>query len=226
MRVICPEDAPAPAAVAAAVARMLGADRVSTEKDAVAAAGEPDVAAIAISADAGTALRLSQAVRKPVVVVAPGVRTARIHRLLVPLDGSREGSAAIADVLRTATDVELVLAHVHRRDAVPPFEDQPAHESAAWTREFARRWAPGRVDPRVVIRVGRPGRRLVEAVQESRADLVVLSWGGDLRRGRAVVVRRLLADAGVPVLLIRAAPRPSAVDHRCARGHPGVASRP
>ena len=42
---------------------------------------------------------------------------------------------------------------------------------------------------------------ILDILRRSHCDLVALGWSQDLARGRAAVVRRMLAESPVPVLL-------------------------
>lgn len=183
----------------------------------VAAARHPDVVAVVIGArgthrgprPAGhAALEVITRVSKPVVVVPPQSAATPIARLLTPLEGTDESSQAIAATLAQAArrDLEIVALHVHRPEAVPPFQDQPHHEHHAWTREFSTRFvAPPRRHITVVQRVGAAADHLVPVARDTHADLIALGWSQDLSPGRAHVVREALANSSIPVLLVRTA---------------------
>jgi Universal stress protein family len=179
-----------------------------------AAAGK-DVAAVVIGArgtpadtrPAGsTALELITVLRKPVVVVPPAAVPGRqIESLLVPLDGTTASAAALREVVELASSAErlVVVAHVHEKRSLPAFSDQLPHEVRAWTEEFLARYCPTATDATFESRVedGKPDEHVLDILRRTRCDLVALGWSQDLARGRAAVVRRMLADSPVPVLL-------------------------
>jgi len=57
------------------------------------------------------------------------------------------------------------------------------------------------IDATLELRVGEPREHVLDICRHSGCDLVALDWSQDLGRGCAAIVRRMLADAAVPVLL-------------------------
>jgi nucleotide-binding universal stress UspA family protein len=152
------------------------------------------------------ALELITSIAKPLLVVPPQARPPfRLRRALVPLDGTRAAADAldrVADLVRNA-EIEVVALHVHEAAAVPPFSDQPQHETAAWCTEFLARHVP-ELDTagRLELRVGVPRESVLDVAAEVEADLIALGWSQDLSPGRAAVVREALTRSTVPVLLV------------------------
>jgi nucleotide-binding universal stress UspA family protein len=149
---------------------------------------------------------------KRVVVIPPGAAAPRsVHRLLVPLDGTR----ATMNILERGgvappADVEAVLLHVH--ETVPMFTNQAHHEFPAWSTEFVRRYCPPGMRPSgLQVRVGVPADEVLLALGRTQADLVVLGWARRLTPGRAKVVRALLERGTCPVVLLPGDPSSSAV---------------
>jgi nucleotide-binding universal stress UspA family protein len=125
----------------------------------------------------------------------------------VPLDGTPTSAAVLRETLEMArrAAVEVVLLHVHEEGTLPAFEEQPHHEVDAWNAEFAARWfadAEETAHAHVEVRVGVPGRRVIETAAELDADLIALGWSRTLAGGRGAVVREALASSTVPVLLL------------------------
>jgi nucleotide-binding universal stress UspA family protein len=181
----------------------------------VDAAADPDVAALVIGArgvhggpqPAGsTALGIITRVPKPVVVVPPHAQPAdAFKRILVPLEGSRESSQALAETVELARrgDLEIVALHVHTPATVPAFSDQSHHEIRAWEREFVSRFArPAHAEARLIRRLGSAADDVVTVAHDTGADLIALAWSQNLDPGRANVVRTTLARSAVPVLLV------------------------
>jgi nucleotide-binding universal stress UspA family protein len=183
----------------------------------IRAVEQPDVTLVVLGATAWptgprpvghVARAVLEAAGKP-VVVAPldgGPPAGRaIDRALIPLEGTRETSASVADALRQliGAGVEPVAVHVLDPSTVPRFWDQPSHAAESYAAEFTSRWCtePG-VDLR--LRRGAPADEVVRAAVAEGVDLIALVWSQDLGQGRAQVVRAALAQAGVPVLLIPA----------------------
>jgi nucleotide-binding universal stress UspA family protein len=153
---------------------------------------------------------------KPVVLVPPevGEVPARITRVLAPLDGTPEAASAVVDAARFAAR-DLLVLHVFDPTAPPPLWDQAAHAGDAWGEEFLARWCD-RPGTRLALRAGSPGRWVPEVARYEGADLIVLGWSRDLSPAHAATVRRTVADATVPVLLVpvdRAAVSPPGRGH-------------
>lgn len=145
---------------------------------------------------------------KPVVLVpVDATHPGRLSRALFPLEGTRATSLAPRSVIRLArgSGLEIVVLHVFDLEAIPPFSDQPQHESREWAREFLARYSPCPPDDvRLETRVGRPEELVPAVVREIDADVVAFAWAQELAPGRARVVRATLEEARTPLLLIPA----------------------
>ena len=145
---------------------------------------------------------------KPVVLLPPLLKPPMaphkvISRVLLPLDGSFEAAAAVTETadLFTRTGVDLVVLHVFDKATVPRFWDQAAHAQQAWEEEFLARHCayPG---VRMELRSGVAGEQVVNVAAAEQVDLIALGWSQHIIEGRARTVRRCVAGAGVPVMLI------------------------
>jgi len=149
--------------------------------------------------------RVAQQSAKPVVLVPAGARdqTPRIRRVLLPLDGTAQSASAVADAAErlARAGAELVVLHVFDAQTVPKFWDQHAHAGQAWGQEFLARYCalPG---ARLELRSGAAAEHVVEVAGTEQADMITLAWSQQLEPGRALVVRRAVLDAGVPVMLV------------------------
>jgi len=127
----------------------------------------------------------------------------RFHRVLVPLEGTTETSDAVGATVRdlAAGGAGIVVAHVRAPSSAPPYRDQAGHADQAWASEFLCRWCdePG---AEAHVRAGDAPDALVDVARSAAVDLVVLGWGRHVDAGRAQVVRTLLAQTGIPVLLV------------------------
>lgn len=176
-----------------------------------AVAGRQDVVALVLGArgrpadgrPAGrTALALLESIQKPLLVVTgETVFEAPVRRVLVPLDGTQTSAAALEEIvgLASAAAVEVVVAHVRQRRALPAFNDHLPHEVRAWSEEFLARHCPAPAD--LELRVGDPDEHLLDICRRSGCDLVALGWAQNLGAGHAAVVRRMLEETPVPLLL-------------------------
>lgn len=176
---------------------------------------DEDVAAVVIGARRATSAKreaghvataLVTRSAKPVVVVPPHLRMPfHLDCVLVPMERSRATAEALGGAIRTfcARGLRIVLLHVHEHDAVPPFADQPQHDTPAWIDEFVARYAPDLGDAGgVELRVGSAPALVLPVAHETGADLLLLAWSRDLSPGRAAVVRQVLAAAAIPVVLV------------------------
>lgn len=145
---------------------------------------------------------------KPVILLPSRPRTPEsshkvISRVLLPLDGSPEAAAAVTETagLFTRTGVDLVVLHVFDEVTTPRCWDQAAHARQAWEEEFLARHCahPG---VRMELRSGVVEEQVVNVAVEEYVDLITLGWSRQIGPGRARTVRRIVADADVPVMLI------------------------
>lgn len=157
-----------------------------------------------------------------VIIVRPGTRPRRLARILLPLDGTPSTAAAIAPAGELAclagATLDIVLVGELGR-ALPPAEvgamstpryvDQPQHEWAAFSCEFTERFlgaighCPRGVPTRFFLRAGDPAQEILRAAGDLGDDLIALVWHGDCAGERGRVFRRVLRDAGLPVLVLR-----------------------
>lgn len=177
----------------------------------VAALEQDDVEAGALGVE-GSDLCWDVACRvsAPLIVVPPDCEPtpSRIKRVLLPLDGTPETAAGVADTAQRALDAGAAVVAMHVFDAgtVPAFWDQAAHSGREWQQEF-RRQLPAAV--KLDLLSGRTPDELLGEAGRTGADLIVIGWKQDLAAGRAATVRRVLMEARVPVLLISTRQWPS-----------------
>lgn len=146
-----------------------------------------------------------QRARKPIVLVpaasCPGPQM--ISRALIPLDGTLESAAAVAETIELLADagVDLVVLHVFDATTAPRFWDQAAHAEQAWQNEFLARYCdqPG---VRLQLRSGVPGEHVLDVAAAEQVDLIALGWSRQLDDMRAQTLRQTLRDARVPVLIV------------------------
>jgi nucleotide-binding universal stress UspA family protein len=178
-----------------------------------AAAGADDVAAVVVGVRSSpaaahlaghVALELMTRLTKPLVVVPPGAHPPLVlRRVAVPLDGTAQTSARARPALDLATlaGIEVIVIHVCDEDRIPPFTDQPQHETRAFAEEFVARHVPGG-PVQLELRVGVPADEVLGAALALDADLCALAWAQGLEHGRARVVKELLAHSPIPLLLL------------------------
>jgi nucleotide-binding universal stress UspA family protein len=149
--------------------------------------------------------RVAQRSVKPVVLVPPGARLSqRIQRVLLPLDGTAQSAAAVAEAAERFArgGAELVVLHVFDARTVPKFWNQHAHASQAWEQEFLARYC-ALPRARLELRSGAAAEHVAKVAAAEQADLIALAWSQRLEPGRAAAVRRTILDAEVPVMLFR-----------------------
>ena len=146
-----------------------------------------------------------QRAQKPVVLVPAASRPGpkKISRVLIPLDGTLESAAAVAETIRllAGAAVDLVVLHVFDVTTVPEYWDQPAHAEQAWQEEFLARYCdqPG---VRLQQRSGGPGEHVLDVAATEQVDLIVLGWSRQVPEARAQTLHQTLRDAHVPVLVL------------------------
>lgn len=140
----------------------------------------------------------------PLALVPPVGRMLKATglRLLIPLDGTSETDAALFPLAGRLHDagVGLVILHVYSSQTVPPFIES-SHDVETLSTEFMIRHALG-LSTDCELRVGDPGREILDRAAADDIDGVILAWRQDLSPGRAEVIRRLLREVQVPLLII------------------------
>jgi len=152
---------------------------------------------------------------RSVLVFRTGMRQPKeLKRMLVPLEGSPSGSAAMrrADEAFCKRGREIVMLHVVTSDMpvepgsmpAPRIVDQEHYEWSSWQEEFAMRFSqcPEGGRHRVSVRMGDPGEMILQEARRIDAELIVLSWGQNLEEGRSRQVKTLLENSPCPLLLV------------------------
>jgi nucleotide-binding universal stress UspA family protein len=157
----------------------------------------------------------------PVLVVRPGV-TAKLERILVPLDGTPSTASALepaSELARAAgasLDIVLVgeaqhpLAEAeHGAMAPPQYVDQPHHEWPAFSGEFVERFmhtlghCPSDVPMRFFLGAGDPGEEILRYAGTLGSDLAVLVWHGLASARHGAIFQSVVRRASCPVLILR-----------------------
>lgn len=149
------------------------------------------------------AWQVLQQVHKPTIVTPTDRPPGRISRALIPLDGTPESAAAVAETIRLLAQagVDLIVLHVFNATTVPRFWDHPEHAEPAWQKEFLARYCdqPG---AHVELRSGVAGDHVLDLAATENVDLIAVGWSQRLDQGHARTLRRTLSDANVPVLVV------------------------
>jgi nucleotide-binding universal stress UspA family protein len=153
-------------------------------------------------------------------------RGSRLRRAIVAVDGSESARHALDALARLPlpTDLELVLVHVLRRDALPPaFQLGSGLSGGAVFDEYTEQYhalgeqivkdALSRVRQSghkgtEQVRCGAPAEELIAAAQETDADLIVVGAANKSALGRLLlgsVSGRVLHHAPCSVLVARTA---------------------
>ena len=126
--------------------------------------------------------------------------TATVIRILVPVDGSPEASAALPYAAALATPrTEIVLLTV-----VPSATDADAARAGLATAAQRLRVAGQTV--RTEVATGNPARRIVDIAAEMRAEMIVMASHGRGAIGRLIyssVADRVGRESPVPVMVVR-----------------------
>jgi nucleotide-binding universal stress UspA family protein len=127
--------------------------------------------------------------------------TATAIRILVPVDGSPEASAALPYAAALATpEMEIVLLTV-----VPSATGADAARAGLET--AAQRMRVAGQSVRTEVAIGNPARRIVDTAVELRAEMIVMASHGRGAVGRLIygsVADRVGHESPVPVMVVRA----------------------
>jgi nucleotide-binding universal stress UspA family protein len=160
----------------------------------------------------------------PLLLVPPerGEVPWHLRHVLAPHDGTPSTSAGLRPAMELAerSGADLLIAHVAGVAAAPsergslaisPYIDQPQHEWPAWTHELMGRIACfcplGHLHVRVLLGHGNPAAEVLRLAREESTDLMLLTWHGVLDDPRAMILKQVVAEAGCPVMVLRAADR-------------------
>jgi nucleotide-binding universal stress UspA family protein len=162
---------------------------------------------------------------RPEAGMEPSAVAPPLHRLLLPLDGSRSTASALRPVaslarrLGASVDVLCIVPpgaappDDQRGSIVAPrYVDQPQHEWASWIQELKERLivecagvSPG-ADVGVDIRQGDPGAEIVRFAREGHYDAVVLVRRSNLEPRRAQTLRTVIQRSPCPILVVGGPP--------------------
>jgi nucleotide-binding universal stress UspA family protein len=128
-------------------------------------------------------------------------------RILVPLDGTAESNVALplARTIARQTSSQITLLRVLPEPYLLA-ERTAFDEAADALKRVADKLARGGVQVESIVRSGDVVDEILQQCREQAADLIVMRTHGRVGLGRAVlgsVTERVLAESGVPVLLLR-----------------------
>jgi hypothetical protein len=151
----------------------------------------------------------------PAVFVPVQTRVARrLHRIAVLHEGSPAASAGLeaADQAAVASASEVVMLHVAMLEppaepgslCVPRVADHLPYEWEHWRGEFLRRFGRGSpgVPHRLEVLTGPAVEAIVAAARRLRPELMVATWKGVARPGRAELLKEVVRRAPCSVLML------------------------
>jgi nucleotide-binding universal stress UspA family protein len=173
-------------------------------------------------AQGSVAEQVLRAAPVPALVLRPGARPPggqpAIDRVLVPLDGSAAGEAALplAGEIAAATGARVTLAQVVPSvadlafgplfDVLPANLEEVAQQAAeGYLKDTAAKLGLTGSVAWAVLR-GDPARHLLQLAEDGAYDLIVMATHGRTGLRRALlgsVAARVMRDAGRPVVLVR-----------------------
>ena len=159
----------------------------------------------------------------PVLAVRPDMKKMphpdwQPKKMLCPINGSLSAIAGMKEIfelagsLGTSVDVLNVAVHGGKRPtgvgtmATSEYQDYPHRDIQAWAEEFIRRCCnskPPSVETKMFQRAGDPVKAILAFSEEHKADLIALTWQGQLEPGRAKTVKGLLKVTELPVLVTK-----------------------
>lgn len=151
------------------------------------------------------------------------------ERILVPLDGSKVGEAALPDVknlllkLTPGNGVEITLLQVisdltydflTEDDAAQlPYNESDLKQAEGASLKYLEKIADGLrskgLKVNTLVAVGSAAEEIIKAAQEIKADLIAMSTHGRSGLGRwalGSITDKVLRESPVPVLTVRATP--------------------
>jgi nucleotide-binding universal stress UspA family protein len=158
------------------------------------------------------ALELITRLDKPVIVVPPDAgQSQRFNRIVVAINGGSPDRRVLEELIDSLTmdDLEIIVVHVDSEGTVPRFSDQAQHETTAYAHEYLARRFPTLTPVALALRTGEPAEQVLATCDETKADLILISWNQSLAPGRAPTVRTLLEHTHVPVMLTPSFTTPS-----------------
>lgn len=141
------------------------------------------------------------------------------RRILLPTDGSEAAEAVFPAVAALAGEVQAQVAalHVAPAPSYAEFGGTPIGGTAAAAEKvaatLASKLADLKIKTRVIGAVGDPAGMILETAASIGADLIAMSTHGRTglaRLGFGSVAERVLREASVPMLIMKAAPAPAA----------------
>jgi nucleotide-binding universal stress UspA family protein len=177
-------------------------------------AAEQDVVALVVGARSHpgsrgpvghVAMVLAARTDKPVVVVPLGSRPPEhLQTVVVAMEGTPGKARALqrSVELSARAGLEIVVVHVQDEDSIPSFSDQVQHEAEEYADEFFSRHLIGAPKMRLELRIGTPADEVLDAIESSHAELVVVGWPRTEDPDRGAVAKEILARSPVAVLLV------------------------
>jgi nucleotide-binding universal stress UspA family protein len=149
------------------------------------------------------------------------------EKILVPLDGSKVGEAALSDVEELAlkmiceTPIEVTLLQVvtpmtydfltEDQDAQLPYNDLDLKKIEHYAQQYLDKIAAGLrskgIKVKTLVSEGHEAEEIIKAAQNTQADLIAMSTHGrsGLRRwALGSITDKVLHESDVPVLTVRA----------------------
>jgi nucleotide-binding universal stress UspA family protein len=185
------------------------------------AAGDPEreLGSVAVRVALGTSRPILGL--RPEVGLEPSAVAPPVHRLLLPLDGSRSTASAVrpatslarrlgasVDVLYIVPSAPAPLEGERGSIVAPRYVDQPQHEWSTWADELKERllvecagFSPG-AHIGVHVQRGEPAEEIVRFARQGRYDAIVLVRRSRLQPGRAATLRSVIQQSPCPLLVV------------------------
>ena len=144
-------------------------------------------------------------------------------KILCPTDFSEPSLCGLrlAAAMADGNDTEIVVVNVHRpiphlptpRDEAPDvtfdvtaYQEQVRAETEKQLAEFAAEALPGDLSMRLVVRMGRPAKKILECAEEEEVDAIFIATHGRTGLAHMVfgsVAEKIVRYAKCPVMTIR-----------------------
>lgn len=160
----------------------------------------------------------------PVLLIKPDVDlvvengTWKPKKALIPLNGTPGAAQSLLPAIElfAKNNIEVDILHIisfhqeYSREkgalSTPYYADSSHHEWVSWNKEFLRRFCPlmdnTNVKYSLFVIKGNPAEEIFKFAQSHKNDFIAMAWHGDLGEFRAETLKKVIAEAKVPILLI------------------------
>jgi len=173
-----------------------------------------------------TTAKVIEGTHQPVLLIKPSPRLKvkdniwRPEKALIPLNGTPNSAQSLAPAVNilAKTSASIDLLHIFEEKnkplkeeggfSAPYYEDYPQHEWPSWSKEFLKRFCPltenhNYIKMNVSTSTGDPADEILTFARKNENDFIAIAWHGSMSKFRALTLKKILAEANCPIMLIR-----------------------